>query len=754
MKPSTATLMTLYLLSFFVQASAATYYLDFSNGDNSKDGLSEANAWKDLFKIRAIGPQPGDVFLFKRGEVWEGLQFYITASGTMAQPITYGAYGPPADPLPIITSLTDISDAAISTNWTPAFLPNTWAISIPDAPGRLFLDGIEYLRAHTLGDLATTDSEGAFGHWFYDDLVDRLYLYATQNPANLYTSIAGSALFFTTLIDGAEHIVIENLDLRAGSGASLGIVAGRHVEVRNCHLGHSANSGINLRSSQSHASTFNISVHDNTFDSDFTFFYGTGSERGCGDGINLFWGVDHCTVYNNTFKNWAHNAIELVGDTLPAAGVNDNQFYDNFIHAPDIPYSHPLGADGFQGKCQNNQFFRNYIENCRTASQINGNNNWVHHNIIIGIRDSPAENLEPTAYAFIVGVYGDNLVSNNNRFDHNLIIDTDEAAFLFRNFGFPEIVQNHQVRNNIFYQTGQAPFNNDYNVGTGIVIYNSNGGGVGGNTFQNNLFYNDLGDVDAVYTRYNTSYYSATQFNALNGANGYTILDNIAGDPLFTDLANGVYLPQGNSPAINSGMDTGLSLDYDQNPRFVGMAPDIGPYENQVTLPVHLSYFEGRVIEQNVLLNWKTSVEVNHAHFEIERKEQHQGWQVIANVQSEAAPGGSVYQYLDHPRKGKIFYYRLKQVDLDGQFVYSKVVSCEIEVDTNYRLVPVDKGMLRLTSTEYVAPSRMLLLDASGRLVEEVQGNDLLSIAHLPRGPYLLKAENKDGGWEVLPFIK
>lgn len=139
--------------------------------------------------------------------------------------------------------------------------------------------------------------------------------------------------------------------------------------------------------------------------------------------------------------------------------------------------------DGLPGKCQGNTFFRNYIEDCRTACQANGNNNHLHHNIIVGMRRSPSKN-QPTAHAFIMGIYGSGLVSENNRFDHNLIIDTDESAFLIRGYGFPGQVQGHEIRNNIIYETGQAPYGNAYDVGTGLVIYDTNLDGVGGNTCQ------------------------------------------------------------------------------------------------------------------------------------------------------------------------------------------------------------------------------------------------------------------------------
>jgi len=580
-----------YSLAFFficltIHLGSTTYYLDKSGGDNSKDGLSPENAWQDYFKVRASVPEPGDTFLFKRGEVWDSLQMYITHSGAAGNPIVYGAYGDPSDPLPIISGNGPLDGANDAGNWD-VHGANVWRMSMARTPGRLFLDGQEILRASAIDDLGMQDSEGATGEWFWDATTDSLYLISAQNPALAYTEIRGSVQFEATQIFRADYLEFRELDLQGGSGAAIAIRGSNHILIEQCSIGRQANSGLSLLQQtldpEQYKTSF-ITVRNNTFDSDFTFFYGLGSERGCGDGIKLFYGVHDCMVYENTFRNWAHNAVEFLANREVDLGVYDNAIYDNYITAPDIPYAHPLGMDGLLDKCRDNEFYRNFIDSCRTTSQVNGNNNWVHHNIIVGMRNSPNK-VDGTAFAFAMGIYGSGLVSQDNRFDHNLIIDTDEAAFQIRSFGLPGTVKDHLIRNNIIYETGQDPDDDRYAVGTGIELYDPDVTGVGGNTFQNNLFYNSLSDSNFVFVRDSSTHYSVPEFNALNGVDTNTISDNIFGDPLFTDLANGDYLPQQGSPAIDAGLDLGYALDYDQMPRLEGDAPDIGPYETNYPDP-------------------------------------------------------------------------------------------------------------------------------------------------------------------------
>lgn len=573
-------------LCLTVHLGGTTYYLDKTGGDDNNTGETPGNAWENLSKVAASSPAPGDTFLLKRGEVWDSVRWYIQFSGSALDPIVFGAYGNPGDPLPVISSIGQIPGLDTMANWTEDS-PDVWRISLDATPGRLFLDSTEVLRASTLAELGVADSEGAIGTWFWNSGDKSLYLIADENPAGKYGTIAGSLHFISVQIAISDHLVFQDLDMRGGTGAAFSASGSTNITVKRCSLGRHGNSGVRLIDILLEGvrhTTSEVTIRNNTLDSDFTFFYGSGSERGCGDGVRMFHGVHNCAVFENTLINWAHNAIELLANVDTAVGVYNNQFYDNYITAPDIPYAHPLGMDGFLDKCRDNEFYRNFIDSCRTTSQVNGNNNWVHHNVIVGMRNSPNK-VDGTAFAFAMGIYGSGLVSQDNRFDHNLIIDTDEAAFQIRSFGLPGTVKDHLIRNNIIYETGQDPDDDRYAVGTGIELYDPDVTGVGGNTFQNNLFYNSLSDSNFVFVRDSSTHYSVSEFNALNGVDTNTISGNIFGDPLFTDLANGDYRPQQGSPAIDAGLDLGYALDYDQMPRLEGVAPDMGPYETNYPDP-------------------------------------------------------------------------------------------------------------------------------------------------------------------------
>ena len=765
MKRSHYLLLFLFLFSFFPLWST-TYYLDFTNGSNANDGMSPETAWKDLFKIRAAFPAPGDTFLFKRGEIWEGLQMYIDASGTAEQPIVYGAYGEETDPLPIISNVQLLEGASEVANWTSTS-PNIWSLSLPDSPGRLFLDGVEYLRASTLADLGNPDNEGAFAYWFYEDGTDELHLYASQNPASLYSEIKGNKLFISVLVFNADHLVFDHLDLRGGSGTSLDLKASSHIGISNCHLGRWSNSGLTLQDwpiDGVRVPSSHITVSDNTFDSDFTFFYGLGSERGCGDGVKLFYGVNNCVVANNSFRNWAHNAIELLADRADADGVYANQFYDNYITAPDIPYAHPFGADGLMDKCTQNEFYQNHVEDCRTSSQINGNNNWVHHNIIKGMRNSPSK-ISPTAHAFTLGIYQPNFVCQDNRFDHNLIIDTDESAFIIRGFGLQGLVQNNAIRNNIFYKTGQAPKTSSYQYdeGTNLVIFDQFRNEVGGNTYQNNLFYSPQAADNAVYIQYAAigettfegSYYSTDAFNALNGIDGNVIENNLFGKPRFINPRNGNFLPQASSPAVNAGIDVGIALDFSGNPRIVGSVPDIGPFETHVGDV--WSDIQLRVLGRGrVQLRWEGFSKRLTRYYLVERKVGDRPWKHLRRVAARGN-GNRPISYLitdKNPPEGLVAY-RILRMDKNGECSYSETVSAVIGNNRQLALARTNSETLDLLADEQWdwANTSIQVFRHDGRPMGVIKGASRIRLNELPTGMYYLLIQG-NGELEVKRFIR
>ncbi len=72
---------------------AATYHVDSINGDDGRDGLSPARAWRSLAPVNAKTFAPGDRVLLRAGSRWEGVSLHPLGSGQPDAPIVVASYG-------------------------------------------------------------------------------------------------------------------------------------------------------------------------------------------------------------------------------------------------------------------------------------------------------------------------------------------------------------------------------------------------------------------------------------------------------------------------------------------------------------------------------------------------------------------------------------------------------------------------------------------------------------------------------------
>lgn len=120
-------------------------------------------------------------------------------------------------------------------------------------------------------------------------------------------------------------------------------------------------------------------------------------------------------------------------------------------------------------------------------------------------------------------------------------------------------------------------------------------------------------------------------------------------------------------------------------------------YGNMISLPVKWLSFEAKKVNQDeVLLNWKTASEMNNSHFEIQRKlEADFDWKTIhilkGNVNTNQISSYKYNDYLDELTTDElVLFYRLKQVDFDGNFDFSKtiIILNDKGIDANIQIFP------------------------------------------------------------------
>lgn len=104
--------------------------------------------------------------------------------------------------------------------------------------------------------------------------------------------------------------------------------------------------------------------------------------------------------------------------------------------------------------------------------------------------------------------------------------------------------------------------------------------------------------------------------------------------------------------------------------------------------PVDMVSFDAKVESRAAHLSWVTVNEINNSGFEILRSADGETFESIDFVSAQPFPNGPdgryEYQFMDtEVAWGGRFYYRLKQVDLDGSYTMSNVVELTIPFESN-----------------------------------------------------------------------
>ena len=108
-------------------------------------------------------------------------------------------------------------------------------------------------------------------------------------------------------------------------------------------------------------------------------------------------------------------------------------------------------------------------------------------------------------------------------------------------------------------------------------------------------------------------------------------------------------------------------------------------------LPVELSNFDIRTKENSFELNWTTASELNNRGFEIERSTDGERFEVVGYVSGLGTSNAeNYYQFEDKAiLKNMDYYYRLKQINYDGQSSYSNILSGIITAEKEISISPL-----------------------------------------------------------------
>ncbi|MDQ6482126.1 T9SS type A sorting domain-containing protein [Dyadobacter sp. LHD-138] len=175
-------------------------------------------------------------------------------------------------------------------------------------------------------------------------------------------------------------------------------------------------------------------------------------------------------------------------------------------------------------------------------------------------------------------------------------------------------------------------------------------------------------------------------------------------------------------------------------------------------LPVTLISLEARPENKVVALWWSTSSETNSRGFEIQRSANGKEWKHLGSVPS-GGNSGSTRSYKfndDSPLNGRN-YYRLKMVDLDETFAFSRILSVNIGAAVERMIAypnPVSGGKLTIALAGTESYSAEVHNLSGVRVLQQNLGKEReLNVSGLASGLYVLSVKSANGEVQTSTFL-
>jgi Secretion system C-terminal sorting domain len=252
---------------------------------------------------------------------------------------------------------------------------------------------------------------------------------------------------------------------------------------------------------------------------------------------------------------------------------------------------------------------------------------------------------------------------------------------------------------------------------------------------------------------------SPTSFTALtpNTSTGWTAVTTLnSAAPIMTSSPIPIGSLDGNASA-NKVIKTGisipsLSLANNEYIMFKWDDPDEGGGDQSIAvddvtiawgtvLPVELMSFDAQTTEGGKThLTWATGSETNSHSFDIERSQDGKTFAPIGTVKAQGKAAN--YSFVDNTPLSNMSYYRLKAIDNDQTFEYSKVVSVQNgKGKTAIRIYPTTTQDVLTVENNGAAVESVTVFNPMGQLVFTAKQVNQVDMRDLPAGLYIVRVQ-------------
>jgi PKD repeat protein len=562
-----------FSFSFYIAVSflhSADWYVRPKGGDYGvENGTSYANAWDGLKNVKwgSGGVQPGDTLWVCGYHLWswnpggnpyDGDIDVISGPSNAARVIIRGDY--PGDP-GIVWGAHVINYASWGYEGN-----NTWSIILdPDQPSNWFFEDVTSSswkvleRKTTLQDCKNTPGSyysPSYGHG------SKLYVHCSDN-GNPMNRITANCFGYRFLLGNKIYITFKNMSVYNAYAMHTYPPPVSHIRWENCKLWYGD------------AEIFNLT-------------------RGC-----TYWEIINCDI------GWARTGIN-VNDNPGDGGESPHHYtvsgcaiHDIGVHDLDTD-SHGMGIQGSHyGLIEGNEIYNIgtgitfYIFDSQSSTNHTVRWNYIHDFHTLG-RLEPSRGIE-------FNTVGSDLDLSGNQIYGNIVVGAVDTAYRFR---YKDL---GKFYNNVAYNCGTSFYfsrqsGTTYslkielknNISINPTLYHvyfqdpNHAAGTGDTNCRiisdYNIFYPLSGEQFFFQDSSGYRYYNFAGWKALSRPGCTFDPQSRAQDPQFINLSGSFsrdsdFQLQSSSPAIDAGVNVGISQDRLGTPIPQGFAPDIGVYE-------------------------------------------------------------------------------------------------------------------------------------------------------------------------------
>ncbi|MBN2681221.1 MAG: T9SS type A sorting domain-containing protein [Bacteroidales bacterium] len=188
----------------------------------------------------------------------------------------------------------------------------------------------------------------------------------------------------------------------------------------------------------------------------------------------------------------------------------------------------------------------------------------------------------------------------------------------------------------------------------------------------------------------------------------------------------------------------------------------VGNNYNEVPLPVSFGNFVAYLENEEVILEWETVSEINNDYFLIEKADEANNWEVISSINGKGNSNELVLYYdVDCSPSPGINYYRIRQVDFDGTYTFSKIEAVNVTAKENKLTIYPNpcNSYLTISSNEFIGEEFKIFnisgedVSAKCKLISGTEFSISLDVSKLEAGIYLYKTSLGESGLFVVSFV-